>query len=122
MYRPASREQSEQSGETAAWLAGNAPADEHSIEIPRLPIEYCTIRSPIDGRTGSLLVHQGNLVKAVDGQTLVVVNRVDPVYVSFAVPEKRLSEIERAMASGRLVVEALLPGDDAVPIPGRLTS
>ncbi len=116
-----SREAHEQAHAASEALAATVRSDEAAVDTARLQLGYCTIRSPIDGRTGSLLVHQGNLVKAVDGQTLVVVNRVDPVYVSFAVPEKRLSEIERAMASGRLVVEALLPGDDAAPIPGRLT-
>ena len=116
-----SREQHEQAGATAAALAATVRADEAAIENARLQLEYCTIRSPIDGRTGSLLVHQGNLVKAVDGGPLVVVNRVDPIYVSFAVPEQRLGEIERAMAAGRLVMEAVLPGGDALPEHGRLT-
>src|SRR5439155_1605942 len=106
---------------TAVAAQKDVPVRVQAIETARLQLGYCTIRSPIEGRTGSLLLHQGNLVKAIDGGPLVVVNRVDPVYVSFAVPEKRLSEIEHAMASGRLVVEALLPGDDAPPIPGRLT-
>jgi multidrug efflux system membrane fusion protein len=116
-----SREAHEQARAASDALAATVRSDEAAVETARLQLGYCTIRSPIDGRTGSLLVHQGNLVKAIDGGPLVVVNRVDPVYVSFAVPEKRLSEIERAMASGRLVVEALLPGDGAAPIPGRLT-
>ena len=116
-----SREAYEQSHAASEALAATVRSDEAAVETARLQLGYCTIRSPIEGRTGSLLVHQGNLVKAIDGGPLVVVNRVDPVYVSFAVPEKRLSEIEHAMASGRLVVEALLPGDDAPPISGRLT-
>ncbi len=116
-----SREAHEQAHAASEALAATVRSDEAAVETARLQLGYCTIRSPIDGRTGSLLVHQGNLVKAIDGGPLVVVNRVDPVYVSFAVPERRLSEIEHAMTSGRLVVEALLPGDDAAPIPGRLT-
>ena len=116
-----SREAHEQAHAASEALAATLRSDEAAVETARLQLGYCMIRSPIDGRTGSLLIHQGNLVKAVDSGPLVVVNRVDPVYVSFAVPEKRLSEIERAMASGRLVVAALLPGDDAPPVQGRLT-
>jgi multidrug efflux system membrane fusion protein len=116
-----SREAHEQAHAASESLAATVRSDEAAVDTARLLLGYCTIRSPIDGRTGSLLVHQGNLVKAVDGGPLVVVNRVDPVYVSFAVPEKRLGEIEHAMASGRLVVEAILPGDGAAPIPGRVT-
>jgi multidrug efflux system membrane fusion protein len=81
-----SREAYEQSHAASEALAATVRSDEAAVETARLQLGYCTIRSPIDGRTGSLLVHQGNLVKAIDGGPLVVVNRVDPVYVSFAVP------------------------------------
>jgi multidrug efflux system membrane fusion protein len=116
-----SREQHDRARTNSEALAATVRADEATVENAKLQLGYCEIRSPTDGRTGSLLVHQGNLVKAVDGGPLVVVNRIDPVYVSFAVPEQRLGEIERAMASGRLVVEALAPGGETLPARGRLT-
>jgi membrane fusion protein, multidrug efflux system len=116
-----SHEQHDQARAASEALAASVRADEAAIENARLQLEYCTIRSPIDGRTGSLLVHQGNLVKAIDGGPLVVVNRVEPVFVTFAVPEQRLAAIDRAMAAGRLVVEAVLPGGEAAPEHGRLT-
>ena len=115
------REQYDQAHTASEALAATVHADEAAVENARLELGYCSIRSPIDGRTGSLLVHQGNLVKAVDGGPLVVVNQIDPVYVSFAVPEKRLPEIERAMATGRLVVEAFVPGQAAAPARGQLS-
>jgi membrane fusion protein, multidrug efflux system len=115
------RETYEQARASADALAATVAADDAAIETARVMLGYCLIRSPIDGRTGSLLVHAGNLVKAIDNAPLVVVNRVDPVYVSFAVAEKRLGEIERAMGAGRLVVSAVVPGEDATPIPGQLT-
>src|SRR5438034_1248765 len=74
-----SREAYEQSHAASEALAATVRSDEAAVETARLQLGYCTIRSPIEGRTGSLLVHQGNLVKAVDGGPLVVVNRVDPV-------------------------------------------
>lgn len=69
-------------------------ADEAAVEAARLQREYCTIRAPIDGRAGSLLVQPGNVVKAND-TALVTINQVSPIYVGFAVPEQRLGEIRR---------------------------
>ena len=116
-----SREQYDQSHAAAAALAATVRADEADIEAARVQLSYCRIVSPIDGRTGTVLVHQGNLVKAIDGAPLVVVNQLDPVYVTFAVPEKRLAEIERAMGAGRLSVEAVLPDGEGTPVHGQLS-
>ncbi len=68
-----------------------------------------------------MLVHQGNLVKAIEGGPLVVINRLEPVYVSFAVPEQRLAEIKEARAAGRLVAEAQMPSDPSHPARGELS-
>ena len=65
-------------------------ADRAAVETARLQRSYCEIRSPLDGRTGSLMVHAGNLVKANDTTPLVVINQVEPVYVQFAVPEQNI--------------------------------
>jgi multidrug efflux system membrane fusion protein len=96
-------------------------SDRAGVEAARLNLAYCSIRSPIDGRTGSLLVQRGNVVKAIDGGPLVVINRVDPVFVSFSVPEKRLAEVKAARAAGRLSVEAIVAGEEAHPLSGELT-
>ena len=72
---------------------------------------YTEIRAPIDGRTGNLLIHQGNVVKANDvGNPLVVINRVHPIYVAFSVPERSSSAIKRYRAAGALPVEAHAAG------------
>ncbi|HEV7501962.1 MAG TPA: efflux RND transporter periplasmic adaptor subunit [Vicinamibacteria bacterium] len=86
-------------------------ADEANVQTARLNLEYTEIRSPINGRTGSVLVHEGNIVKAVDGNPLVVINRTDPIYVSFAVPDKRLGALRAAQSLQALGVEALVGGD-----------
>jgi multidrug efflux system membrane fusion protein len=65
-------------------------ADRAAAETARLQRSYCEIRSPLDGRTGSLMVHPGNLVKANDTTPLVVINQVEPVYVQFSVPEQNI--------------------------------
>jgi len=68
-------------------------ADRAAVENARLQLSYCNIVAPIDGRTGSLMVHAGNLVRANDTSPLVVINQVTPVYVQFAVPEGELSRL-----------------------------
>ncbi len=96
-------------------------ADEAAIEKAKLDLQYCTIRSPIDGRTGSLIVHQGNLVKANENPAMVVINQVNPIYVNFALPEQNLPDVKKYMAAGKLRVEAVLPGDPSRPEQGTLT-
>lgn len=88
-----------------------ARADQATIENMKIQLGYCSIRSPMDGRTGSLIVNQGNLVKGNDSQALVNITQVNPIYVSFSVPQKDLSEIKRFMAMGKLKVEAKLSND-----------
>ena len=75
----------------------------------------------MDGRTGSLLVHPGNLVKANDLPVLVVINQVTPVYVAYAIPERYLAEVRKYMAKGSLGVGAVIPDDPQHPEAGTLT-
>ena len=96
-------------------------ADKAFLENSRIQLGYCSIRSPIDGRTGNLLIHEGNIVKANDTLSLVVINQTTPVYVSFCLPEKNLSQIREYMAKGKPQMEAIKPdGDDRVPEQGVL--
>jgi multidrug efflux system membrane fusion protein len=74
-------------------------ADRAAVENARLQRSYCEIRSPLDGRTGSLMVHAGNLVKANDTTPLVVINQVEPVYVQFAVPEENLGLLRQRVGA-----------------------
>jgi multidrug efflux system membrane fusion protein len=116
-----SREQYDALHNSADALDAAVRADRAGVEAARLNLGYCRIRSPIDGRAGSLLVQRGNVVKAIDGGPLVVINRVDPVFVSFSVPERRLGEVKTAQAAGRLSVEAIVAGEEARPLSGELT-
>lgn len=95
-----------------------AAADRAAIENAQLQLAYCNIKSPIDGRTGSLQVHQGNLVRANDTTPLVVINQIEPVYVQFSVPEVQLGVL-RAKGAG-VPVTATLQGSNK-PEQGRLT-
>lgn len=81
-------------------------ASQAAVVNAKLQLEYATIRAPISGRTGKILVQLGNMVKANDTGPLVVINQVAPVYLSFAVPEQYLGSIRKYMAEGKLPVEA----------------
>src|SRR5262249_58014311 len=95
----------------ASATAGTATveADKAAVENAKVQLEYATITAPIAGRTGALMVHEGNLVRANDTVPLVVINQVSPLYVSFAIPESRLPELNRYMGRGTLAVDAKPP-------------
>ncbi len=107
----------------AAIESANAAmrADSAALSNARVQLGYTTIRSPITGRTGNLNIKQGNLVKANDME-LVTIHQVQPVYVTFTVPETQLGEVRRQMASsGGLAVRASPQGDRASQSEGKLT-
>src|SRR6202158_1119202 len=83
-------------------------ADEASIKTAQLNLEYCTIYSPIDGRTGALMLKPGNLVKVAD-VPIVVINQVNPIFVNFGVPQQFWPDIKKYMAQGTLRVKATVP-------------
>jgi multidrug efflux system membrane fusion protein len=97
-------------------------ADEAAVENVRVQLGYAEIRAPIGGRTGNLLLNQGNVVKANDvGNPMVVINRVHPIYVTFSVPEAQLAEIKRYRAAGDLAVDAQVAGAPGGVVRGKLT-
>jgi membrane fusion protein, multidrug efflux system len=85
-------------------------ADKAAVESARLQLEYTHILSPIDGRTGNLAVKQGNVVKAND-INLVSINQVQPILVTFAIPENRLADVKQFMARAKLPVLATPQGE-----------
>jgi multidrug efflux system membrane fusion protein len=95
-------------------------SDTANLESAKLQRDYCEIRSPVDGRTGDLNIQEGNLVRNTDAE-LVTINQVHPLYVTFSVPENRLSEIRKYMAAGPLSVLANPPGDVSQNEAGQLT-
>jgi multidrug efflux system membrane fusion protein len=117
----ASQQQYDQVHTNAAALEAVVQADEAVVVNTRLQLEYSSIRSPIEGRTGNLMVHEGNLVKANENPPLVTINQIRPIYVSFSVPEQNLSEIKKYMGSGKLKVEAISPKSEGRPLVGELT-
>lgn len=100
-------------------LNATLKADVAIVETNRLQLEYTSIHSPISGIAGNILINTGNIVKAND-VPLVTINQVNPIYVTFAVPEKSLSEIKKRMAAGKLQVQAVIPGQEKNPEAGVL--
>jgi multidrug efflux system membrane fusion protein len=113
-------QQFDQAKAAAASSEATVKADEAAVENARLQLDYCSVKSPIDGRTGSLLVQIGNVVKANDDRTLVTINQIRPIYVTFAIPEKYFGEVGKRFRSERLKVRAV-PQDGGVPAEGELT-
>jgi len=117
----ATTEQVETNQASALALDATVDADRAAVENAKVQLQYATIASPISGRTGTLMVHEGNLIRAADTVPLIVINQVAPIYVSFGVPEARLNEVKRYMAQGTLRVEAQPPTDTDHPSNGHIT-
>jgi len=100
----------------AATAEATAKASEAALENARLNLEYCTIRSSLDGFVGRVLLQAGNLVRANDASPLVVINQVRPIYVNFGIPEQHLPEVRKHMATGPLAAE-VQPPDAQQPAP-----
>ena len=116
-----SKEAYAQIGTAAETAEAALKASLAAVETARLNLQYCTIRSPIDGYVGRIMLQLGNLVKANDTNPLVVINQVKPIYATFAAPEQRLSEIRRHMADGPLEVAVRSADTHQMPLAtGRL--
>jgi len=117
----ATKEQVDQLATNATALEATVAADRSAVENAKVQLTYATIVAPIAGRTGKLMVHPGNLVRANDTTPLVVINQTAPIYVSFGVPEAQLPTFKRAMAARPLSVEARPPDDEAPASRGRVS-
>ena len=104
----------------AATAEATAKASRAALENARLNLEYCTIRSALDGYVGRVLLQAGNMVRANDVNPLLVINQVRPIYVNFAVPEQNLPEVRQYMAKGPLAVDVIPPEPSAPRPSGRL--
>lgn len=129
-----SKDQTEQLQSNADALAAAVKADEAAVRSARaaavatrasldnakVQLGYTIIASPINGRTGNIAIKQGNIVTA-NTVDLTTINQVEPIYVTFAVPEAQLPAIKRYMAEGNLPVIATPQGDATVEERGVLT-
>lgn len=129
-----SKEQAEQARSTAAAQSETVAADKAAIESAkadiaaqkaaidtlRVQMSFATIKSPITGRTGSLLVKQGNIISA-NNTDLVQINQVQPVFVAFSVPEMRLRAIQARYGRGGSIPVIATPQDREDIAQGTLT-
>ena len=104
----------------AQTAQATAKATEAALENAKLNLEYTVIRSPIDGYVGRALLQAGNMVKANDTISLVVINQVKPIYVSFAIPEQQLATVRELLRKGPLTVDVAAPGSDKPLANGRI--
>lgn len=103
-------------------LEATVRADEASLEKAKIELEYCYIRSPIDGYTGEIKVDEGNIMKANDNdKPMVVIRQTSPIYTIFTVPEQYLPEIKSHMSAKKLQVEATIPGQEGRTFIGQLS-
>jgi multidrug efflux system membrane fusion protein len=110
----------EEAETNVATIRAAIRSSEAAVDLAKLSLDYATIRSPIEGRVGSILVAPGNMVKANDTQPLIVINEVKPIYVAFALPEQHMDALRRRMAEGTLTVEATSQGEHASTVTGEL--
>lgn len=101
----------------AAAMQAGVEADHAAAEVARLQLGYCRVRAPIAGILGARLVFPGSAVK-INDTALAVINRVDPLYVTFSMPEKYLPRLKPLLDEGALKVIVNLPGDPAHTLEG----
>jgi multidrug efflux system membrane fusion protein len=115
------QQQYDQIRTNAASFEAIVNADKSLVENAGLQLKYCYIYSPINGRTGNLMANQGNLIKANADDPMVTINQIQPIYVSFSVPEQYLGEIKKYMSAGKVKVEAFITNSENKPVEGMLT-
>lgn len=106
------RDQYDQIRANAEAAEATVRSDEAAVESARVQLQYCSIHSPIDGRTGMLKVDLGNLVKADDTE-LLTINQVQPVYVSFTIPEGDLPTVMKYFGKKKIEADARIPSEEA---------
>jgi multidrug efflux system membrane fusion protein len=104
---------------TAAALAAAVRGDSAAVTAARLNLEYATIRAPIAGRTGSLLVHEGNQVRSSGSTPLVTIYQLRPILVRFAIPAVQLPDLQRR--AGHPLRVLARPAHATLPIEGELS-
>jgi multidrug efflux system membrane fusion protein len=96
-------------------------AAQAALETAKLNLEYCFIHSPIEGRAGARLVDIGNVVQA-NTTSLLLIQRLDPIYADFTVTERDLPDVQKQMVRGNLQAQVRLPSDGADrPRMGKVT-
>lgn len=106
-----SREEYDQVRANSEALQATIRADQALVDGSRIQMQHCSIHAPIDGLAGRLRVDEGNILKADDVE-IVSLNQIQPIRVSFAIPEKDLPKVRKYAGERALEVVATIPGDD----------
>lgn len=115
------RSQADQAAANAAALKGVVDGDRALVENAQFNLDNASIRAPVSGKTGSLLVRQGNLVRANAATPLVVINQIHPILVRFSVPQRELAQVQRYSRQGALKATALPGQGTGMPVLGSLS-
>ena len=102
----------------AATATANVAGSQAAVDQARLNLQYATIRAPIAGKTGSLRVREGNLVRTTDATPLVTINQIRPILARFAVPAVHLPLIQRHR--GETLAVRAGPVSGGTPVEGTL--
>jgi membrane fusion protein, multidrug efflux system len=81
-------------------LEASIQSDQAAIYSAQVQLDYSRIRSPLNGRAGTRLIDAGNMVKATDTAGIVIINQLDPIFVTFPLPSDALPAIRAAMGQG----------------------
>src|SRR3954466_7192555 len=117
----ASKEELDRARAQAEAMDATVRADEAEVLIAQTQVGYTTIESPIDGRTGSIRVRPGNLIRNTSDDPLTTVVQLAPIYVAFAVPEHNLADVRKGLASRKMAVTARNPHGGGELGTGELT-
>jgi len=107
-----SQQDYDQARATAESLGATVNAGQVAVQNARLNLSYCYIKAPITGRTGNLIANMGNMIKENADTAMVVINQIQPIYVSFAIPEQNLAAVRKFMAAEKIPVEAIIAGQE----------
>lgn len=118
--RAVSRQEFDAKKNAVAVAVAKVGQQQAAVENARLNLDYTAIHAPIFGRAGQRLVDLGNVVNA-NATALLVIQRMDPIYADFTIPERDLSAVQRNLARGALAVQIGLPDDTREPRVGKLT-
>jgi multidrug efflux system membrane fusion protein len=116
----ASRQQVDTQNAMVAQIQANIKGDDATIDAAKLNLQFTSITSPIDGRTGLRLVDQGNLIHATDATGLVTITQIHPISVIFTLPQDNLPQIQNAMVQAKLTVLAYTADDKTLLGMGEL--
>ncbi|MDR2489650.1 MAG: efflux RND transporter periplasmic adaptor subunit [Desulfovibrio sp.] len=117
-----SRESFDQLATAEKTVHADIERDKAAVQSAKLNREYSVMRAPVAGKLGDILVRLGNVIKANDERTLVVINSLRPAEVHFSVAERFLPAILKRLKEGVLHVDVLPEGDGGSAIRGALTA